>query len=67
MPKTVISFEEWQAFRNPGNNRYVLTIVEHCTRWAEAYKCNTTVSHVCPETLITDNGAEFVAREFLNI
>ena len=61
-----------------GNNKYVLTVVDHCTGWAEAYpipdKRNITVSHVfhnrfvathgCPETLITDNGAEFVARDF---
>ena len=60
------------------NNKYVLTIVDHCTGWAEAYpipdKRNSTVAHVfhnrfvashgCPEILVSDNGAEFVARDF---
>ena len=60
------------------NNRYILTIVDHCTGWAEAYpipdKRNTTVAHVfhnsfvsahgCPEVLVTDNGTEFVAKDF---
>ena len=60
------------------NNRYILTMVDHCTGWAEAYpipdKRNATIAHVfhnsfvsshgCPEVLVTDNGTEFVARDF---
>ena len=60
------------------NNRYILTMVDHCTGWAEAYPIpdqrNATIAHVfhnsfvsshgCPEVLVTDNGTEFVARDF---
>ena len=56
-------------------NRYVLTVIDHCTGWAEAFpfkdKTNTSVwkawathvvpRHGAPEVLITDNGQEFKA------
>ena len=58
------------------DNRYALTIIDHCTLWAEAYplkdKRNESVwqawatsfvpRHGIPEVLITDNGQEFKAR-----
>ena len=57
-------------------NIYVLTLIDHCTRWAEAFplkdKINASVwqawaTHVVPrrgtpEVLITDNGEEFEAH-----
>ena len=60
------------------NNKYVLTIIDHCSGWAEAYpipdKRSQTIEHVfhnrfvaahgCPETLISDNGAEFTAKHW---
>ena len=56
-------------------NRYVLTLIDHCTGWAEAFplkdKTNASVwqawathvvpRHGAPEVLITDNGQEFKA------
>ena len=59
-------------------NRYALTIIDHCTGWAEAYpiknKNNQTIwevfareyipRHGIPEILITDNGGEFTALEW---
>ena len=59
-------------------NKYVLTIIDHCSGWAEAYpipdKRSQTVEHVfhnrfvaahgCPETLVSDNGAEFTAKHW---
>ena len=56
-------------------NRYVLTLIDHCTGWAEAFplkdKTNASVwqalathvvpRHGTPEVLITDNGQEFKA------
>jgi len=61
-------------------NKYVLTIVDHCTGWAEAYpierKTNLCVwtmfsnhflpAHGIPEVVITDQGQEFNALEFRN-
>ena len=58
------------------NNKYVLTVIDHCSGWTEAYpipdKRSQTVEHVfhncfvaahgCPESLISDNGAEFTAK-----
>ena len=60
------------------NNKYVLTVIDHCSGWAEAYpipdKRSQTIEHVfhncfvaahgCPESLISDNGAEFTARHW---
>ena len=60
------------------NNKYVLTIIDHCSGWAEAYpipdKRSQTIEHVfhnhfvaahgCPETLISDNGAKFTAKHW---
>ena len=60
------------------NNKYLMTLIDHCTGWAEAYpipdKRNETIwhtfhnrfvaAHGCPEQVISDNGLEFVAREF---
>ena len=57
-------------------NKYVLTIIDHCTGWVEAFplkdKSNETVwnawanlfipRHSVPEVLITDNGKEFCAK-----
>ena len=54
-------------------NRYVLTIIDHCTDWAEAYpiknKNNQTIWEYIPrhgilEIVITDNGGEFTALEW---
>ena len=56
-------------------NRHVLTLIDHCTGWAEAFplkdKTNASVwqawatyvvpRHSAPEVLITDNGQEFKA------
>jgi transposase InsO family protein len=63
---------------SPSGSRYALTIVDHCTGWAEALplkdKTNRSVwtaftngfiaRHGIPEVLITDNGGEFTAYEF---
>ena len=60
------------------NNKYVLTVIDHCSGWAEAYpipdKRSQTIEHVfhncfvaahgCPESLISDNGAEFTAKHW---
>ena len=60
------------------NNKYVLTIIDHCSGWAEAYpipdKRSETIEHLfhncfvathgCPESLISDNGAEFTAKHW---
>ena len=57
-------------------NKYVLTIIDHCTGWVEAFplkdKSNETVwnawanlfipRHSVPEVLITDNEKEFCAK-----
>ena len=59
------------------NNRYILTIFDHCSLWTEAYpipdKTNTSVwdafanyylpRFACPSTSLTDNGWEFNGRE----
>ena len=60
------------------NNRYILTIVDHCSLWAEAYtitdKTNKSVwdafaNHylprfASPSTILTDNGWGFNGREW---
>ena len=59
------------------NNKYVLTIIDHCTGWAEAIpvpdKRSETIEHFfnyfvaahgCPERLISDNGTEFTAKHW---
>ena len=59
-------------------NRYILTMIDHCSGWAEAYplpdKTSKSVWTVFatdflprygePEILITDNGKEFTARDW---
>lgn len=64
--------------RSPEGNAYVLTVIDHCTGWGEAYpiprKTNEAVwskfrkeyfpRHGYPEVLITDQGQEFNALEF---
>ena len=61
-------------------NRYILTIICHCSGWAEAYpipnKSNDSVwrmfanhfvpSHGTPEVILTDNAREFTAKIFTN-
>ena len=60
------------------NNKYVLTVIDHCTGWAEAYpipnkRSQTTeqvfhnrfvATHGCPEVLVSDNGCEFTAKHW---
>ena len=59
-------------------NKYALTVIDHCSGWAEAYplpdktnKCvwdafakQFLVRHGVPEVVITDNGGEFTAGAF---
>ena len=63
---------------SPGGKKYILTVIDHFTGWAEAYpltdKTNAKVwnafsrdyfpRHGYPEILITDNGLEFCAKPF---
>ena len=63
---------------SPEGHRYILTIIDHCTGWAEAIplkdKTNASVwqafanhffpTHFYPEILITDNGTEFCAHNW---
>ena len=63
---------------SPLGNKYILTAVDFCTGWAEAFpipsKYNENVwnaftngfisRHGCPEDLISDLGSEFTALEF---
>ena len=60
------------------NNIYILTIIYHCTVYAEAIpiidKTNNSViealenqfisRHVVPEVILTDNGTKFAAKDF---
>ena len=60
------------------DNKYVLTVIDHCTGWAEAYpipnkRSQTTeqvfhnrfvAAHGCPEVLVSDNGCEFTAKHW---
>ena len=60
------------------HNKYVFTIIDHCSGWAEAYpipdKRSQTIEHVfhnrfiashgCPETIISDRGMEFNAKHW---
>ena len=62
------------------DNRYILTVIDHCTGWAEAYpianKRSQTIEHMfhnrfvashgCPEVLVSDNGCEFTAKHWTN-
>ena len=64
---------------SPGGNKYVLTIIDHCTGWAEAYpipdKTNRSVWTAfanqflprfgAPEILVSDNGQEFCATAWI--
>lgn len=61
---------------SPEGNRYILTIIDHCTGWVEAKpipsKCERNVLHFLdrefiprfgtPEVIITDQGGEFNGR-----
>ena len=63
---------------SPNGNRYILTIIDHCSGWAECFpipsKAATHVHnklvteffprHGIPEIIITDQGGEFNANEF---
>ena len=60
------------------NNKYIFTVIDHCTGWAEAYpipdKKSQTIEHTfhnrfvatngCPERLISDNGMVFTAQHW---
>ena len=62
------------------DNRYILTVIDHCTGWAEEYpianKRSQTIEHMfhnrfvathgCPEVLVSDNGCEFTAKHWTN-
>ena len=64
--------------KSPQGNIYILTVVDHCSGWAEAYpiprKTNEEVwrrlrqdyfpRHDYPEILISDRGAEFNSKVF---
>ena len=64
---------------SPGGNKYVLTIIDHCTGWAEAYpipdKTNRSVWTAfanqflprfgTPEILVSDNGQDFCATAWI--
>ena len=75
-PKQIVGADLIGPFVSSLNgNKYVLTIIDHCTGWAEAFplkdKTNASVwqawanhflpRHGTPEVLITDNGQEFKA------
>jgi hypothetical protein len=63
---------------SPTGNKYIMTIICHCSGWTEAYpipdKSNQAVwdafsnhflpRHSAPEVLISDNGQEFCAHAF---
>ena len=63
---------------SPAGNRYVFTLIDHCTGWAEAFplkdKSNKSVwdaftnlflpRHGVPEVIISDNGGEFTAIDW---
>ena len=64
--------------KTPYNNQYILTIIDHCTGWAEAFPIPNKTSHCVwrqlalayfsrhgyPDILLTDQGLEFNAKEF---
>ena len=61
-------------------NQYILTVICHCSGWAEAYpipnKSNDSVWHMfanhfvpsygTPDVILTDNAREFTAKVFTN-
>ena len=63
---------------SPQGNKYILTVIDHHTGYAEALPIASKTSndvwkafhnefiarHGCPEVLITDNGKEFTAKHF---
>jgi hypothetical protein len=65
--------------KSPDGNQYILTIVDHCTGWAEAYAIADKTSkavwqalsryyiprHGVMATLLTDLGKEFNSKELL--
>ena len=62
--------------QSTGGHKYILTVVDHCSGWAEAYPLKTKTStevwqrlsreflprHAYPHVLITDRGLEFGAQ-----
>ena len=66
--------------KSPHDNQYILTIIDHCTGWAEAYPIPAKTSYQVwrkfttqyfprngyPDVLITDQGLEFGANDFRN-
>ena len=73
-PMQVVSIDLVGPFvASSRNNKYLFTVMDHCSGWAEAYpipdKRSQTVEHFfhnrfipahgCPEVLISDNGMEF--------
>ena len=78
-PMQVVSIDLVGPFvASTRNNKYLFTIMDYCSGWAEAYpipdKQSETVehffhnrfipSHGCPEILISDNGMEFTAAHW---
>ena len=64
--------------KTPHNNQYILTVMDHCSGWAEAFPIPNKTSycvwrqlalayfsrHGYPDVLLTDQGLEFNAKEF---
>ena len=75
-PMQLIGMDLIELTKSKEGFKYALTIVDHCTGWAEVYplynKTNESVwaawtdyylpRHGVPEVIITDNGQEFCAR-----
>lgn len=78
-PMQVIGMDLIELARSKEGYKYALTVIDHCTGWAEVYpllnKTNESVwiawsnqflpRHGVPEVMITDNGQEFCAREWV--
>jgi transposase InsO family protein len=74
-PNQVIGMDLIELPRSPEGLKYALTIIDHCSGWAEVYplpnKTNESVwsawtnyylpAHSVPEVIITDRGQEFCA------
>ena len=78
-PMQIIGIDLIRPFaESPAGNRYVFTVVDRCTGWAEAFplkdKSNKSVweaftnlflsRHGVPEVIISDNGGEFTAIDW---
>lgn len=77
-PMQVIGMDLIELARSKEGYKYALTIIDHCTGWAEVYplynKTNESVwaawsdqflpRHGVPEVIITDNGQEFCAKDW---